>query len=324
MARERFLAPARRGLDARVFDHPIFFACTAWRDLLTATDWPTIETLDARLQGDAGVRFASQDEALLRDGLHYESRIHAERTVATRSDNWHDLFNALIWALYAPIKRALNTRQVAEIAMHGPRQRSRAQCALTHFDEAGAVVWAAEPALLEPWDAHDWRGFFGQRDAFASGALRVHIFGHALLEHALIPDRLPTAKCLALCGGDPQAWQTRLAEAITAAQLLTDPQELRPLPLAGIPGWASGQDAPGFFDGECFRPLRPGRRYPPPATIIRPTRIEPVDMCERGSTSEPTASMPSSISLRLPAMVTSSTGQAISPPSTQKPAAPRE
>lgn len=264
MARERFLAPARRGLDARVFEHPVFSACTAWRDLLTATAWPTVETLDARLQADAGVRFAAQNEALLRDGLHYESRIHAERTVATRSDNWHDLFNALIWASYAPIKRALNTRQVAEIAMHGPRQRSRAQCALTHFDEAGAVVWAAEPALLEPWDAHDWRGFFGQRAAFAGGALRVRIFGHALLEHALVPERLPTAKCLALCGGDPENWQERLAAAISAGVALADPQELRPLPLAGIPGWADGQQAPGFFDGDCFRPLRDGRRYPAP------------------------------------------------------------
>ena len=40
--------------------------------------------------------------------------------------------------------------------------------------------------------------------------------------------------------------------------------------------------------------------------------------------SRPTAAMPRNISFRLPAMVISSTGKRISPPSTQKPAAPRE
>jgi hypothetical protein len=264
VARNRFRAPARASLDAHVFAHPVFAGCARHRALLSGPNWPTISHLDELLSREAGVRFIQQDDALLGDGEHYETRIHALGTVATRAENWHDLFNALIWAMHAPIKRALNARQVAEVARHGPRQRSRAQCALTHFDEAGAVVWAAQPDLLAAWDAHDWPAFFGQRAAFAGGALRVRIFGHALLEHALVPERLPTAKCLVLCGGDPENWQERLAAAISAGVALADPQELRPLPLAGIPGWADGQQAPGFFDGDCFRPLRDGRRYPAP------------------------------------------------------------
>ena len=49
--------------------------------------------------------------------------------------------------------------------------------------------------------------------------------------------------------------------------------------------------------------------HPPlPATVIRPTRIEPVRRCERGSTSLPTASMPANMALRLPAIVIPSTG----------------
>ncbi len=264
MARNRFLAPARSSVDASVFDHPAFADFRDFRDLLESPEWPEIAALSERLANRAGVRFVRQDDVLLRDGRHYETRIHAHAAVATRAENWHDLFNALVWAKHAPVKRALNARQVAEIARHGPHQRSRAQCALTHFDEAGALVWASEAALLAAWDAHDWRSFFGQRTAFADGALRVHIFGHALLEHALIPERLPTAKCLALCGGVPDDWQATLAAAIAAGTVLADPQELRPLPLAGIPGWASGQQTPGFFGGECFRPLRDGRRYPAP------------------------------------------------------------
>ena len=267
MARNRFRAPARSSTGARVFAHPIFAGCAAHQTLLGASDWPGIALLNERLGPAAGVRFVQQDDDLLRDGEHYETRIHALGTVATRAENWHDLFNALIWATHAPIKRALNARQVAEIALHGPRRRSRAQCALTHFDEAGAVVWAAQPDLLAAWDAHDWPRFFGQRIAFANGALRVHVFGHALLEHALVPERLPTAKCLTLWGGDPGRWQEGLAAAIATGQALADPQELRPLPLAGIPGWAQRQDQPGFFEGDAFRPLRAGRRYPSPLPL---------------------------------------------------------
>ncbi len=264
MRRNRFVPPARAAVHEGTFDNPIFSGVCGFSDLLASPEWPDIGQLNARLEARAGLRFVAQDAALLRENLHYEKRIHARAEVPTREENWHDLFNALIWATCAPIKRALNARQVKEIALVGSRSRSRAQCALTHFDEAGAVVWAQEPTLLAAWDAHDWPAFFGQREAFAVGAIRVHIFGHALLEHALVPGRLPTAKCLALAGGDPDHWQARLAAAISAGVALADPQELRPLPLAGIPGWICAQEAAGLFDGECFRPLREGRRYPPP------------------------------------------------------------
>ena len=129
------------------------------------------------------------------------------------------------------------------------------------------VAWQRErmdAALLEAWDAHDWRTWFGQQEAFAQGRIRIHIFGHALLEHMLYPERLPTAKCLVLCGGDPADWCSTLAEAIAAGKLLNDPQELRPLPLAGIPGWSAGQHAAEFFDGDAFRPRRADRCYPMP------------------------------------------------------------
>ena len=61
-----------------------------------------------------------------------------------------------------------------------------------------------------------------------------------------------------------------------------------------------------------------------PARVMDSIRIEPVRMLPLGSTSLPTATSPRNMSLRLPAMVISSTGYWITPFSTQKPAAPRE
>jgi hypothetical protein len=56
-----------------------------------------------------------------------------------------------------------------------------------------------------------------------------------------------------------------LAEAIREGKLLNDPQELRPLPLSGIPGWCEENASEDFYrTAACFRPVRPGRRYPVP------------------------------------------------------------
>jgi hypothetical protein len=225
--------------------------------------------------------FREQDESLLADGLHYEQRIGENGVVATRSRNAHDLFNALIWLRHAPLKWALNARQVADIAVVGPKQRTRAQYALTQFDEAGAIVWLADPALLPLWDAHDWPALFlRERDAWGP-RIALTVFGHALFEHVWNGRALPVAKALVVCvdarslvsrpadaaallPGWPEA-ESDLATAIREARLLRDPQELRPLPLAGIPGWHGGHDSTTFVrDAPCFRPLRPGRCYPEP------------------------------------------------------------
>jgi hypothetical protein len=243
-----------------------------------ATDL-SIGELNALVEHDR-IRFVAQTEALLADGLHYEERIAREGAVATREGSTHDLFNALIWVRHAALKRAMNARQVADIARVGPKQRTRGQCALTHFDEAGAIVWIAESAPLAEWDAHDWRGLFLDARAAWGASITVTLIGHALFDHALEHGEYPVAKVLivraacdeiarrsrdALITAWPEA-ERIVADEIAAGRLLADPQELRPLPLAGI--WNARSKSPDFFATEpCFRPLRAGRRYPEPFAI---------------------------------------------------------
>ena len=84
-----------------------------------------------------------------------------------------------------------------------------------------------------------------------------------------------------------------------------------------------------YSAGRCA-PIYPTRHgvTPPgdqlPARVMDSIRIEPVRMLPFRSTSLPTATSPRNMSLRLPAMVISSTGYWIAPFSTQNPAAPRE
>lgn len=258
----RYVAPAREAFDRRVLASPPLAHWAAYAHLLEETAWPEVAGLNVLLPSDAGVRFEAQDKALLDDGLHYEERI-ARGTIATRAGNWHDLFNALVWARYPTLKRALNTRQVAEIARMGPRERSRPQCALTHFDEAGIIVVLRDAAMLDAWNRHDWHALFWlHRDAWLRGEARAEVFGHALLEHALTPGKLLVGKALVVMGGNDAV--ATCAEAIAAGHILNDPQELRPLPVSGVPGWHEGTADEAFYtSAPCFQPVRAGRVYPP-------------------------------------------------------------
>jgi hypothetical protein len=265
--RQRYVAPTREAVDPAVFAAPPLSDWAEFDDLLCGPDWPAVDALNARRHDAVMPRFAAQDPALLADGLHYEQRIAERGLVATRERNWHDLFNALVWLRHPALKAALNRRQVQEIARMGPRQRSRAQCAMTHFDEAGVIVRVADPALLALWDAHDWHDlFWRERAAWIDGRIAVTVFGHALLEHALTPGKLLVGKALVFEAG-PGVPMLRLAQAAAAAidagRVLGDPLELRPLPLSGIAGWHPDNGEEAFHrTAPCYQPRRAGRSYP--------------------------------------------------------------
>jgi len=286
----RYIAPARDQVDSSVFFRPPLSHWHEFAQLIQTADWPRVDALNSATDPIAvpedstgePFRFVGQTPRLLADGLHYERRIAERGEIATREGNWHDLLNALIWLRYPALKKALNVRQVAEIAVAGPKRRTRAQCALTHFDEAGVVVLLRDPSLLALWDAHDWHGLFWRESAaWSDGRIVAHVFGHALLEHALKPGQLLVGKALVVTmrqsgnvnGGSSDSFAAaarpiaELAAAIQRGGLLNDPQELRPLPLSGIPGWHPDNEAEVFYrDAPCFCPLRAGRHYPAPFT----------------------------------------------------------
>lgn len=271
----RYVAPAREAVDANAFDRPPLAGWSEYAALLLGPRWPAIEALNAYWPSGTRERFVAQTPALLADGLHYEQRIAEGGAIATRERNWHDLFNALVWLRHPMLKRSLNAQQVAGISQVGPRHRSRAQCALTHFDEAGVILLLRDAHLLSLWDAHDWHGlFWRERTAWTDGRLQLVVFGHALLEHALAPGKLLVGKALAVLGEDQAMACAQVARAIAAGRLLRDPQELRPLPLSGIPGWHADNAHEAFHrEAACYRPLRPGRTYPAPFDALRQTGL---------------------------------------------------
>jgi len=266
MKKTRYVAPPRDAVDPRVFERMPLAAWREYAGLIEGRAWSSIEALNAARPAGMRERFVAQTRELLADGQHYEQRIAERGEIATRENNWHDLFNALVWLRHPALKRTLNARQMAEIAHMGTKQRSRAQYALTHFDEAGVVVALRDPALLALWDVHDWHGlFWRERAAWLDGRIQVELFGHALLEHALTPGQLLVGKALVVTGSSasPMAAIDSCARAVHGGEVLCDPLELRPLPLAGVPGWHPDNEREAFcHEAACFRPMRAGRRYP--------------------------------------------------------------
>jgi len=272
----RFLAPARGAIDVAVFSRPPLSEWSEYDTWLRGEHWAVVDELNARRPSGMSARFVAQTRELESENLHYELRIAQRGEISTREGNWHDLLNAMIWLRYPALKYALNRRQVDEIGVAGPTSRTRAQCALTHFDEAGVIVAVRDARLLALWNKHDWHSlFWRERDAWHNGGIRVAVVGHALLEHALKPEQLVVGKALVVLDESNGVTTERIIEQVASGicdrMQLLDPQELRPLPLSGIPGWNSANEFEAFYEtADCFRPLRSGRRYP------SPTRAQPL------------------------------------------------
>lgn len=278
MSKRRFVAPAREAVDPARFAHPLYDWMLPRRDWLLSADWPSAHAMDAalteawrdaRLDDATRPRIVAQDDALLADGLNYDTRIAERGQIATRVGNWHDLFNAAVWCRHPQLKRVLSARHAAQVAQTGAGRRDRVQDALTQFDEAGVVVVVRDPPLLAPWDAHDWAELFHlHADAWRDGRIALAaIVGHALPELMLQPGLHPVGKCLVVLqaeGAESADAVDAVTTAIAEARVLCDPEELRPLPLSGIPGWHAQQTAAFYAQAPCFRPLREGREYPRP------------------------------------------------------------
>jgi hypothetical protein len=207
------------------------------------------------------------------DGQGYEERAYLTGGVATRADNRHDLFNALVWLAFPRSKAALNRRHFAALATArklGQVARGAMRDALTQFDECGVVVAGSCTGLWSALRAHRWREVFVERRDELLRTTRFIVFGHA--SH----DSL-TAPFVGLCGKAlfvevDAAWlelptRAALAELDVRLAALFDsrdfsPRDWQPLPLLGIPGATPDNERPEYYDDtRQFRPartMRPG------------------------------------------------------------------
>ncbi|MFT7400098.1 DUF3025 domain-containing protein [Rheinheimera aquimaris] len=264
--KNRFSAPAE--WQSHILTaHPIFSDLCQRFEPGRFTDWPSVSALN-NCRSDKAFSFV--DNAVLeQDGRYYEEFIYATAQIPTRSENWHDLFGAMAWCLFPQTKKLLNRLHIAEINLHGQKQRSKLRNKLTLFDECG-VILCVEPAAQHHLDwlrAHQWQHSFVQQRAEWWQQLKPVIFGHAIYEMATAPFIGLTAKALfvKVPVGFSQ-WpltaaysflDRELHEQIANGAVLLDNQQLTPLPVLGVPGWHDDNNNPGFYDNtDYFRPRR--------------------------------------------------------------------
>jgi hypothetical protein len=207
--------------------------------------------------------------------LSYESRVYESGALEVGEGEWHDLFNVLAWTAYPRSKAALNARHVVaardDVEGGGAANRGRVRDALTVFDESGAIFVSSDADLIDDLREFRWKKLFWSQRERVRAAVRVFVFGHAVLEKALAPYVGMTAHAIALHVDrgfleDTLQRQLETVDALTAAHLgdparLRSPRELAPLPLLGVPGWWPGNEREDFYDDAAY--FRPGRTRTP-------------------------------------------------------------
>ncbi len=190
-------------------DAPIFAALKPLLGRLPPDRFPRHDELNALATpsvvsgGGAPIRFVPPAAASGEFSAQYEVRIFETGEVQTRADNWHDLFNALVWLAFPKTKAVLNAHHYEQIKSRlGERLRGTARDVLTLFDEGGIVVAAADPELPALLRQFRWKELFWRRRAEVLRSMRFYVFGHAIYEKALEPYK-------ALQGGDGKGFDRR-------------------------------------------------------------------------------------------------------------------
>jgi len=198
----------------------------------------------------------------------YETRVYSRGKVLTRSSNWHDLFNALVWITFPRSKAALNRHHYKEMLVHQAEgKRGTPRDILTLFDESGVIVLTSDPELGELMREFQWKELFWERRAEVVASMRFYVFGHSIYEKALQPYKGLTAKSVIFDVSErelerplPQQLATldaRLAKYFGDPMALEATDAYAPLPVLGIPGWtADNEDERYYDDAQHFRPGR--------------------------------------------------------------------
>lgn len=243
----------------------------AAQKILATQDWrgalnQTAREMSLRNHRDLPLQFIPQED--LPEGIAYECYISSAGKVPTR-ENLHDFFNALVWLSFPKIKRQLNALQAAQIAQLGiGKSRGPARDAATIFDENAAILVLEDSdlgrQLLAHLKAHEWHEALYEMSVNFGTQAQVWSFGHALMEKLVQPYKAITAhtwvvwaqsEFFTMSHHAQAAW---IDEAVSATLHSHDlsTADYTPLPVAGIPGWSTGQTAEFYRDATVFRAKR--------------------------------------------------------------------
>ena len=265
---------------AALLQSPLFFPLHPVLASLDAAELPTLHDFNVLLaecqpaisvQQGHNLCFVPQEAGRAGFEAQYEPRCYLSGEVQTRPDNWHDLFNALVWLTFPNAKAAINARHyqaLTHVADSTDSQRGRVRDMATLLDESGVIVVCASLELAELLRTFQWKELFWQQREQVRAAMGFYIFGHGLYEKALQPYVGMTGQGLVLqVSADFFSWtlaaqlsnlDERVAEYLNNPGHCLTPRELHPVPLLGVPGWEAENNNAAYYDNTSY--FRPGRR----------------------------------------------------------------
>lgn len=265
---------------AAMLQSPLFEPLHPWLARMDAGRFPGLGECNAllaqqepplRVHNGLPLRFVAQATGKLPFEEQYEPRCYLRGEVQTRENNWHDLFNALVWLSFPKSKAAINARHYHSLiaqeasAEGSSSQRGSGRDMLTLLDESGVIVPCADPELARLLRDFQWKELFWRQRARLMAGMGFYLYGHGLYEKALRPYIGMTGQGLILTvasgfSGWPLARRLAhlddmLAEYLSAQAL--SPRDLTPVPLLGVPGWSEESTREIFYEDSGY--FRPGR-----------------------------------------------------------------
>jgi Protein of unknown function (DUF3025) len=227
-----------------------------------------------RVQSEKLLYFVPQESGKLPFEAQYEPRCYLNGEVSTRAENWHDLFNALVWMAFPRAKSAINARHyhVLSNAFAGDKipmrsQRGAVRDACTLLDESGVIVVCADIGLAELLRGFQWKQLFWAQRAQVQSSMGFYLFGHSLYEKALRPYVGLTGHGLLFVveaefftlnmNQRLEHVDVMLSDYLSSHERCVSTCEFTPVPLLGVPGWTAENENAAFYDNTNY--FRAGR-----------------------------------------------------------------
>ncbi|VAW69633.1 hypothetical protein MNBD_GAMMA10-1018 [hydrothermal vent metagenome] len=202
----------------------------------------------------------------------YEPRVYLKKQLQTRTHNWHDFFNAMIWLRFSETKKTLNQLHYFKASQRSKgSNRTRLESKITQFDECGAILICNNPHLLDLVKKHDWHTLFIDNAAAFEADFRCIIFGHAIYEKALNPYIGLTCHCLMIADenmleevkSDDYTELDKYLSQLWQQQKTQESIKFQPFPMLGIPGYWPEQNLAFYQNTAYFRPVSKSLVKPP-------------------------------------------------------------
>ena len=230
-------------------------------------DWPSLEMLRQQFkENNHAIIPVAQDEKPTKIEDHYEPRIFLKYELQTRTENWHDFFNAMVWLTFRNTKSILNELHYhAAIKRKAGTNRSAIENAITLFDECGIIIISDNEQLLEMIRQHQWKELFIKNKDSFNKEMFCFVFGHAMYEKALSPYIGMTCQALLInstdlinyCKKNSLADIDNYIADYWKNRNIASTNDLSAFPLLGIPGLHEENSEASFYDNsDYFRPLK--------------------------------------------------------------------